>query len=270
MPSPCAEHRRQPGEVVHGGGETGKASHLAFEDDGVSSEVSTELGNDAAVSPERSPHNHQDRLAWLPPCENLVVFDWDDTLFPTTWLRVHGLLDEDAVITPEQDERLQALADAVAATLEAAKRRGGVAIVTNAQEGWVQTSCEAIMPSLQVHLAGVRIVSARSRHEKPGVFAPTTWKCLAFEELVHEFYGAFAEPDVALRRNIVSLGDAEHEMEALKWVAAGTECHAKNLKFVEQPCLERLLEQHELVAGIVDDVVDHDGNLDFEIGVDDN
>jgi hypothetical protein len=269
MHSPSAERCGRPGEVLRGGEVGGKASRLAFEDDGVSSEVSTALGSEAPVSPERQPDS-QDRLAWLPPCENLIVFDWDDTLFPTTWLRVRRLLDEDAVITPEQDARLQALADAVAATLEAAKRRGGVAIVTNAEQGWVETSCEAIMPSLQAHLEGVRVVSARSRHEKHGLFAPTTWKCLAFEELVHEFYGAFDEPDVALRRNIVSLGDSEHEMEALKWIAAGTECHAKCLKFVEQPCLERLLEQHELVAGIVDDVVDHDGNLDYEIGVEDN
>jgi len=259
MPHPCSQHRVQPDEAELGCDGSSK-------DDGASSEVSTEPGSDAPPCEGRG----QDRLAWLPPCENLIVFDWDDTLFPTSWLRAQGLLDEDAVITPEQDERLEALADAVAVTLERAKRRGGVAIVTNAEQGWVEASCEAILPSLRAHLAGVRVVSARSRHEKPGVFAPTTWKCLAFEELVNEFYGALGEQDVALRRNIVSVGDAEHEMEALRWVAAGAECRAKGLKFVEQPCLERLLEQHELVAGIVDDVVDHDGNLDYEIGVEDS
>lgn len=263
MPSLCTEHRRQPGEILQ--------VEESSKDDGASS-ASTEpgeLGNEALTAPERQP-DKQDRLARLAPCENLIIFDWDDTLFPTTWLREQGLLETEARVTPEQGEQLQALADSVALTLEAAKRRGGVAIVTNAEQGWVEMSCEAIMPSLQAHLEGVRIVSARSRYEKHGIFAPTTWKCLAFEELVGEFYSAFDQSGVTLRRNIASLGDAEHEMEALKWVATGTECHAKCLKFVQQPCLEQLLEQHELIAGFIDDVVDHDGNLDYEIGSEDS
>merc|ERR1740120_272257 len=180
------------------------------------------------MTPERQPDD-QDRVAWLAPCENLIIFDWDDTLFPTTWLREQGLLEKEAGITHEQDEQLQALADLVAVTLEAAKRRGGVAIVTNAEQGWVEMSCEEIMPSLQAHLAGVRIISASSRHEKHWGFAPRRWKCLAFEELVNEFYGTLDRSDVASRRNVISMGDSEHEMEALRRVAASTECRAKCL-----------------------------------------
>jgi hypothetical protein len=243
-----------------------KVSPLVLEDDVASSEVSTDLGSDAQRSLERRADD-QSQLAPLEPCENLVIFDWDDTLFPTTWLREQGLLEEDCVITPEQDAQLEALADLVAVTLETAKRRGAVAIVTNGEQGWVEMSCEAIMPSLQPHLAGVRIVSARSRHEKPGLFEPTKWKCLAFEELVGEFYSGSDQSDVALRRNIASIGDSEYEMQALKWIATGTECHAKCLKLVQQPCLEQLMEQHEQLAGIVDDVVDHYGNFDYEFSV---
>jgi hypothetical protein len=39
---------------------------------------------------------------------------------------------------------------------------------------------------------------------------------------------------------------------------------------VQQPCLEQLLEQHELIGGFIDDVVDHDGSLDYEIGAEDS
>jgi len=243
-----------------------KVSPLVQDDDVDSSEISTDLGSDAHRSLERQADD-QSQLAPPEACENLVIFDWDDTLFPTTWLKEQGLLEEDCVITPEQDARLEALADLVAVTLETAKRRGGVAIVTNGEQGWVEMSCEAIMPSLQPHLAGVTIVSARSRHEKPGLFEPTKWKCLAFEEVVREFYGAFDQSGVFLRRNIASIGDSEYEMQALKWIATRTECSAKCLKLVQQPCLEQLMEQHEQLAGMVDDVIDHHGNLDYEIGV---
>jgi phosphoglycolate phosphatase-like HAD superfamily hydrolase len=265
MPSPCIEHSGPRCEIVHG---CVQASPPASEGDEAtecelrrgSSEASTEPGSEAPWSPDEG------RPACTQPCENLIIFDWDDTLFPTTWLQERGALGEGAWTTPEQDAQLDALADLVAVTLETAKRRGGVAIVTNAQEGWLEMSCEALMPSLQPHLAGVRIISARSRYEKRGLYEPTTWKCFAFEDLVGEVFGALGESGVAVRRNIVSIGDSEHEMKALKWVGTCTECNAKYLRLMRRPSLEQLVMQHEQIAAIVDDVVDHDGNLGL-IGV---
>merc|ERR1712037_423568 len=171
----------------------------------------------------------------------------------------------------EQDVQLQALADLVAVTLEVVKRRGGVCIVTNAAQGWVELSCQTIMPSLQSHLEGVRIVSARTRHERNGVFEPWLWKCLAFEEVVAEFYSTLDDIGVPQRRrNIVSVGDSEYEMEALEWVVAGTECRAKTVKFVERPSLEQCIQQHKLLASCVNDMIDHDGNFDLGVRVEDS
>jgi phosphoglycolate phosphatase-like HAD superfamily hydrolase len=247
-----------------------KAVVLILENDDTSSDASTELGNEALRSPEHRPDG-PDRLEELARRDCLIIFDWDDTLLTTTWLGEQGLLEEEeAVISPEIDAQLQALADRVVVTLEAAKRRGSVAIVTNAEHGWVEVSCRAFLPSLEAHLAGVKVVSARGCHEENGLFAPTRWKCLAFGELVGEFYSVPGDTDEPLRRrSVVSLGDSEHEMEALKWAATGVECHAKSLKFVQRPCLEDLVEEHELVAGLVDCVIDHAGNLDYEIGPED-
>jgi hypothetical protein len=253
------------------GARESKAVAPNLENDDASSEVSTELGNDALRPPEHRPDGQ-----YLPEEQAqrdcLIIFDWDDTLFPTTWLGEQGLLGvEEAVIIPEVDARLQALADLVAVTLEAAKRRGSVAIVTNAEQGWVDVSCSAFMPSLEAHLAGVRVVSARGCHEEHGVFAPTRWKCSAFKELVGEFYSAPGGTDKPpRRRSIISLGDSEHEMHALKWVTTNVDCHAKSLKFVQRPCLQDLVDQHELVASLVDSVVDHEANLDYEIGPEDS
>jgi hypothetical protein len=246
-----------------------KSSCSNSAEDDTSSEVSTEPGNDAAGSPQRLPDGADD-LSWPAPCRNLIIFDWDDTLFPTTWLYQQGLLDEDAEVSEEQGEQLRALASLVATTLVVAKRRSGVSIVTNAEHGWVELSCRKFMPTLHAHLQDVHIVSARTRHEKHGLFAPTTWKCLAFEEVVGDFFCAPDGAGVALRRNIISIGDSEHEMEALKWVANGTECYAKSMKFVQKPSVEQLIDQHELVAGSVDDVLDHGGNLDCEVGLEDS
>jgi len=269
MTSSLAECHGRPDQTVTGARES-KAVALLLENDDTSSEVSTELGNEALLPPEHR-HYGQDSLEGRAQRDCLIIFDWDDTLLPTTWLGEQGLLEEEAVISPEIDTRLLALADRVAVTLEAAKRRGSVAIVTNAGHGWVKFSCRAFLPSLEAHLSGVRVVSARGCYEKNGLFAPTMWKCLAFAELVGEFFSDPGDADEPLpRTSIVALGDSEHELEALKWVATGEECHAKSLKFVQSPCLEDLMEEHELVASLVDCVIDHDGNLDYEIGPEDS
>mmetsp|Transcript_83409 Transcript_83409/g.221001 ORF Transcript_83409/g.221001 Transcript_83409/m.221001 type:complete len:290 (-) Transcript_83409:66-935(-) len=234
------------------------------DDDGASSEASTGTGSDAPTSPDCGACGRS--FAGLAPRETLTIFDWDDTLFPTTWLREQGLLGEQAAVTPAHDARLEALARLVAATLEAAKTRGGVAIVTNAEQGWVEMSCEEAMPSLQPHLAGVRVISASSRHKRRCPSAPTAWKCLAFAELVAEFYGSSGQSDATPRRNIISVGDSEHEMKALKRVATTTACLAKCLKFCPRPSLEQLAGQHRELARFADDVVDHEGDLDCEVG----
>jgi hypothetical protein len=252
------------------GSEGHNASRPVFEDCSSNSDVSTDAGSDVSRSPRRR-RDGAGSFARPSQRENLIIFDWDDTLLPTTWLHGQGLLEDGAVpLSIEQGLQLQALAGLVAATLDAAKKRGAVCIVTNAEPGWVEESCRAFMPSLQLHLQDVRIVSARGDHEKHGQFAPTAWKCLAFEGVVRDFcHSARDDAHLAPRRSIVSLGDSEYEMEALWWVSSGTKCHAKTLKFVRRPGLERLKEQHELVASIVDELIDHDGNLDYEVGVED-
>merc|ERR1712032_587541 len=149
--------------------------------------------------------------------------------------------------------------------------RAGQPRMASTTRGWVELSCQTIMPSLQSHLEGVRIVSARTRHERNGVFEPWLWKCLAFEEVVGEFYSTLDDIGAPQRRrNIVSVGDSEYEMEALEWVVAGTECCAKTVKFVERPSLEQCIQQHKLLASCVNDMIYHDGSFDLGVHVEDS
>jgi hypothetical protein len=236
------------------------------QDCGAISDVSTEAGSDVSLSP-RPQRDGKGSPARPLQRGSLIILDWDDTLLPTTWLHAQGLLEDDVALTVEQGLQLQALAGLVAATLDAAQRRGVVCIVTNAEPGWVEDSCQAFMPSLLPRLQGVRIVSARGDHEKHGLYMPTMWKCLAFEGVVRDFYQSAGHD--AGRHSLVSLGDSEYEMQALWWVSSGAEGHAKTLKFACRPDLERLREQHELAVSIIDDLIDHDGSLDYEVGVSD-
>jgi len=199
----------------------------------------------------------------LPREGTLLIFDWDDTVLPSTWIRENGLrLDEESEPTVEQRASLDAVAEAAAATLRLAKRHGQTVLVTNAERGWIELSCKKFMPSLLTTLEGIKLVSARSTYEERGVTSPFEWKFLAFEVEISEFSAGSAA--AVYRKNIISFGDSAHEREALiRATQHMPECYTKSLKFVERPEVDQLLTEHKLLGGCFSYVVRHDGNLDL-------
>lgn len=191
----------------------------------------------------------------------LIIFDWDDTLFPTTWLEKQELLlDHTVILEDEERAELSTLAERVICTLQTARACGTVVIVTNAMEGWVEVSCQRFMPSLWPYIAGLRVVSARSTYQDE---LPTEWKCAAFADEVRAHYRMQVAGE---RRNVVSLGDSLNEQRALVAVTQGVpNCFAKSLKFMDEPHISQLIEQHEFLTSQLQEVVDHEGSLDVEV-----
>jgi len=188
--------------------------------------------------------------------ETLTIFDWDDTLFPTTWLQQQGLFTDGAARIAEEEILLQRLAQSVRLTLEAAMQIGKVIIVTNAQQGWIEMSCTAFMPSLVSLVKTLDIVSARSTYEQFSD-SPAEWKRLAFEKEIEPIYG-----------NVLSVGDLLHELLALKCATKDmTHCCKKSIKLLEAPSIEQLVEQHEVLSSSLMQVLEENGDLDMDIGV---
>merc|ERR1740121_2833132 len=147
---------------------------------------------------------------------------------------------DDADVTEYQRSQLEVLAGRVTETLTAATQLGSVVIVTNAAAGWVQQSCLHFLPSLAPFLEQLRVVSARSTFEPLGILCATEWKVRAFE---HEIENAFSgELGNGVRLNVISVGDSQHEHEALlRTTQALPSCWAKSVKLVEQPTIEQLI-----------------------------
>jgi hypothetical protein len=195
--------------------------------------------------------------------QSLVIFDWDDTLFPTSWFVNQGFLEGDVVLCSDQVAQLKRLADTIERTLKTAMSFGKVVIVTNAQQGWVELSCSNVMPALMSVLEEVGIVSARANHEHDSQ-DPSEWKRLAFVREVELLHGPSDE-----LLNVISVGDSLHEQRAA--ISLGNSrhnCFAKSLKFTDSPSIEDLIEQHDLLSACFVDVAEHNGHLDVEIGED--
>merc|ERR1719203_435783 len=194
----------------------------------------------------------------------LLIFDYDDTILPSSWLNEQGLLlDDEAAASPEQLSQLSALADRAAEMLEAANDQGRGVIITNAAEGWVEHSCLRFLPSLVPILQRLPIVSARSDFQPLGIRCPTEWKCRAFDREVMAFSDMLGGGGLS----VISIGDSISEHMALLRAAQKVPgCCAKSLKFAEQPSIEQLMEEHALVAGTLDEVAEFDGDLDVDVG----
>lgn len=225
------------------------------------SDSSTNGGSDDLCS-ECSDDDWDSWTTPLSVSNTITIADWDDTILPTTWLEAQGLrLNDKSKPTEEQMGYLQAMAQQAMHTLEIAKMHGTVVLVTNAEEGWVQLSCQKFMPSLYASLQDLKIISARSTYERQGVVSASEWKYLAFKSEVHRFCESCITDE---RTNIISVGDSPYERAAVIRVAncLPNAC-VKSLKFAGHPDVDLLLKQHELISGCFHELVNYEGNLDL-------
>jgi len=202
------------------------------------------------------------------PNQTVIIFDWDDTLCPsTTCMRTHGLSVLGALPEGELAAALEELATEGRLLIEAASELAEkVVIVTNAEEGWVDLSCRAWLPSLQDTIAKCEVYSARSTWEPQGISSPAGWKARTFEDVIEKFYSRYQHQSW---KNIISVGDAPHEREALarvvRWAPSGSgkRCRSKSVKFVLRPSIDHLTRELQMLRESVKEIVWHDDDLDL-------
>jgi hypothetical protein len=212
------------------------------------------------------------RFRWAPGYSvkqrSLQIWDWDDTLFPSTWINGQGLrLEDEGCASPQQQVLLDRLAKDVEQTLRLALETGDVVIVTNAELGWVDQSCRKFFPSMHHIVETLKVVSARTTYEEIGIFNPLQWKINAFEAEMCDFvpHAAWTTHGVPMA-NLMSCGDSIHEREALMR-ASDTLCteqrRVKSIKLPERPDLNSLHKTHDLLRKNLKNFVEHDGDLDL-------
>lgn len=218
----------------------------------------------------------------------ILIFDWDDTLCPSTWLGQQNLtLNDNCIIPPDVQTKLNLMAEYARRTLQVAMQLGTVVIVTNAEEGWVELSCRKFMPTLFDFLSTFKQLSARSKFEATSVSCPFVWKQMAFRQ---EIYAHF-EKATQSKKSIISIGDSAHERLAAISITrtlpiasdgfyrmtgpisdlplsptfskAWGNCRTKSVKFIERPAIEELMQEHELISSMLQQVAARDDDLDL-------
>jgi hypothetical protein len=105
---------------------------------------------------------------YFKPEQTIIIFDWDDTLCPSSWIRAnkHHLSFFKPAPNVEQFQRpLRELQKQCEQLLKLAVKLGNVIIVTNAVHPWVETSCRNFLPGLLPLLSQLPVIYARSVYE---------------------------------------------------------------------------------------------------------
>jgi hypothetical protein len=195
--------------------------------------------------------------------QNVIIFDWDDTLLPTSYIRISGNLEKE--ISPEISAEYNSISIAVKEILTIAKTYGEVIIITNSGDGWVKTSCEKFMPSLWPFLSTFTIISCLSRYSN-GINLPEHWKRIAFEDVVLNYIDHHETNKFP--KNIISLGDAAEERSALFNISNlknfnKEECYLKSIKFNIDPTLYVFKQQIDFLFGYFDELVKKNQMMDI-------
>ena len=173
---------------------------------------------------------------------NIIIFDWDDTLLPTSFLSPGGIFSPNIKLTKDDTLKLIELEKIVHKILTNAIQKGDVFIITNAGKGWVEFSASRFYPNIVDILPKINIISARAEYENAFPGESNKWKIQAFLGLQRIF-------NVKLVSNIICFGDSLLEMQAGKILGSKfSEAFVKTIKFKEIPKIEELLKQLSVVS----------------------
>jgi hypothetical protein len=172
----------------------------------------------------------------------LFILDWDDTLFPTSWVTKNSI---DIVNNETRDgyiEHFKILDRHLSSFLKNILSLGNVVIVTNAMKDWVKIS-SIVIPKTYNILKKIEIVSARSLFSDK-TNNPMDWKKNTFQLIINNFY------ENKNIMNVISIGDAEYEHQAL---VSLTQLHFDKIKYlksfrlIREPNYDQLVEQIDLL-----------------------
>jgi hypothetical protein len=194
--------------------------------------ISAELGATAAseLAADASELRGDDFAMVTPTFDNTIIFiDFDDTIFPTTWVLAENFLMGDA-------SKMQLLERKVVAFLNLCRRLGAVRIVTRAQKSWIMESTHVFMPALYALLQDIHIYSC------PDMLGAAMIKSDLSKTMAFHLITSPIRIQVG-SLNVISIGDDKYEMQAAIYLKDTFGDLVKTVKFKTRPTVQDLIAQ---------------------------
>lgn len=189
---------------------------------------------------------------------NLFIFDWDDTLFPTSFLVQEDIINDEN-LPEEYMDIISILEEAIINMINFAISKGDVYIITNSSIGWVEFATNKYYPNLKKYLDKIHIISARNEYENSYPGEAKLWKDKTFLSLKDKI-------NLKIPTNIICFGDSIVELEAGKKLACKTNnSFIKSIKFKEKPEPQYMIKEINLVNNRLNYIYSTARNLSIRI-----
>ncbi|SBT71950.1 HAD domain ookinete protein, putative [Plasmodium malariae] len=182
-------------------------------------------------------------------CKKLIVFDYDDTILPTSWITIKMKLGLYDTIPVHIKQLFTKLSTVVINTLNLCLTQGKLVIVTNASLEWLINSAKKFIPFVWSFIMhnNIRIISARDRLIN-SLIDPKDWKKVIFHQIINELLSPYLF-NASFICFIYSVGDGNDERNACFFISQLNQyssCIFKSLKFLSEPTCQKLIAEHEL------------------------
>lgn len=192
----------------------------------------------------------------------LTILDWDDTLFPSTWINniSNGNINlKDEGVRNKYKRILENYDKILYNFLKKLNDISKIIIITNALPVWVEIS-SSILPNTLEIIKNVKVISAKQDFKNLSN-SMDEWKKFAFKR---ELLIYSNESDI---NNLISIGDAEYEYNALLEIIKDHKSDNKKLfkaiKLLRYPELEILEDQIILLDKNINNIIKKSNHLDL-------
>lgn len=190
--------------------------------------------------------------------KTLILLDWDDTLFPTSWVVSNKINFMNSSDKTKYSHMFTKLDSVVSTLLTKLKKCGIVMVVTNAMGIWITQSLQ-VMPRTAKVMKKINIISARELYNEQ---SGDKWKTFTFIDIFNKL------TETRNITNIISIGDAEYEYKALVnlYIESGSQpILFKTIKLADNPTYNILLEELNILTNIGTKICSHNSHIDWVI-----
>ncbi|TNV80194.1 hypothetical protein FGO68_gene12863 [Halteria grandinella] len=187
--------------------------------------------------------------------KSVIIYEWDNTLFPTSFLQhdTDLLKHKDSQIPIDLIEKLAKLENEIRLLLNASLEIGSVYIITNHHEGWIQNCTKRFYSGISDLIQSqTTCISGRDLYERLYPHNPPQWKIKAFHEAA---LSAHMNSDIDLH-NIVCLS-SNHLLDiedAISKDSGLSLTHIKTIQFKEDPSMHDMQKQIQSLLSTFKDI----------------
>lgn len=234
------------------------------EDNELPSVVCSELAFDETsglVTPMRneSPLAVNDRAR-----KNVFIIDYDDTILCSSHLARLGLhINSDlSAVTGTFANDMADLTESSIKLINSMAAVGSVYIVTNSDDGWVDSMTRKFLPGLEpvINEKVVKIVSAKRYAPLfPNCFS--LWKKIVIFDLVIG-ENSWSAADGTSKLHLYSFGDSPDEKEAAEDISnCVSNIICKTVQFIAVPTVNHLITQQKYLLSLLDEIVKDENHV---------